>query len=330
MKRFIIIVLVIAVLLTLARHFGPRPPKEPGYREVRAELGDVTLTISTTGVVAPQNRVELKPPVPGRIESVRVSEGQTVTQGQVLALMSSTERACLLDAARARSEEEYERWKAYYSAVPILAPLAGTIISRDVEPGQTVAQGQTVLVLSDRLIVRADVDETDVGRIRVGMDAVISLDAYPDNLFTGKVDHVAYEARLVHNVTVYQVEVLPLRTPSFFKSGMTANVEFVSAVHENVVVLPVTAVTDTETGASVLMWAGTDPGRTRSKRVRTGLNDGKVVEIVEGLADGDIALERMIDLSKKGDKGFRIPFLPKPPQPGGGGGPGGGPGPPGN
>ena len=325
MKWFIIVVLVIAVLLTLGRHFGPRPPLEPSYREVRAELGDVTVTISTTGTVAPQNRVELKPPVPGRIESVGVSEGQTVTQGQILALMSSTERACLLDAARARSEEEYERWKAYYSAVPIMAPLAGTIISRDVEPGQTVAQGQTVLVLSDRHIVRAEVDETDIGRIRVGMQAVINLDAYPDNIFTGRVDHVAYEARLVHNVTVYQVEVLPLNTPSFFKSGMTANVAFVSATRRNVVTLPVTAVTESKTGAEVLVWAGTEPGRTRSKRIKTGLDDGKVVEVVEGLGEGDIVLERSVDLTRKRDEGFGIPFLPKPPQPGGGGGPGGGP-----
>jgi macrolide-specific efflux system membrane fusion protein len=327
MKKFLAAVLLVAAALSAARFFAPRPSQQAAYKDVRPAIGDVKVFISTTGIVTPQNRVELKPPVPGRIESVFVDEGQMVTQAQVLALMSSTERACLLDAARARSSEEYERWKTYCNPVPILAPLDGLIISRDVEPGQTVGAMQTVLVQSDRLIVRANVDETDIGQVRVGMEVVLSLDAYPDSLFTGRVDTVAYEARMINNVTVYAVEVLPQSNPSFMKSGMTANVDFISAVRSNVLTLPVTAMTERPDGGhEVLIKTGSGPESALiAKRIVTGLSDGKTVEIVSGLTAADVVQERVLDLSKKEGAGASTPFsMPAPGQGGGGGGPPGG------
>jgi macrolide-specific efflux system membrane fusion protein len=326
MKKMIVVVLAIVAVLLLSRFLAPRPARQAVYKDVRPVVGDVRVVISTTGGVTPQNRVELKPPVPGRIESVMVDEGQMVTQAQVLALMSPTERACLLDAARARSSEEYERWKEYCNPVPILAPLDGVIISRAAEPGQTVTAMQSVLVLSDRLIIRANVDETDIGRIREGMDVVVSLDAYPDSVFTGRVDTIAYEAALVNNVTVYEVEVVPLTTPSFMKSGMTANVEFIASLRSNVLTLPVTAITEKKDGShEVLMRAGsTQESGVFAKCILTGLNDGKTVEVVSGLTTADVVLERVIDLSKKDEEAGTSPFsMPQPTQGGGGGPPGG-------
>lgn len=323
MKKIIVAVFVIAVLLALGRFLAPRPARKPVYKDVPVSLGDVKVVISTTGGVVPQNRVELKPPVPGRIETMHVDEGQIVSQGQILALMSSTERACLLDAARARSKEEYEKWKAYYSPVPILAPLDGLIVSRNAEPGQTVNSMQAVLVLSDRLIVRANVDETDISRVSVGMKAVISLDAYPDTVFTGRVDTVAFEAVLVNNVTVYEVEVLPDAPPSFIKSGMTANVDFIVSHRSNVPTLPVTAVTTAKDGKhEVLIRTGSGPeSHEITKRIETGLDDGKMIEIVSGLKTGDVVLERIVDLSKKEEEASSSPFsMPQQPQQGGGGG----------
>ncbi len=324
MKKILLFLVIVAIVMALARFLKPPPPRRDSYKEVRPTLGDVKVMISTTGGVTPQNRVELKPPVPGRVEAVLVDEGQMVTQAQILALMSSTERACLLDAARARSEEEYQRWKTYCNPVPILAPLDGMIISRNVEPGQTVNAMQTVLVLSDRLIVRANVDETDIGRIRAGMDVHISLDAYPDDLFTGRVDRVAYEAMLVNNVTVYEVEIVPLTVPTFMKSGMTANVDFIDAWRTNVLTLPVTAMTKRKDGSyEVTMRAGNAPDSgVYSKPVVVGLDDGKTAEIVSGLSPDDVVLERIIDLSKK-ESSSSSPFS-MPQQPAGGEGPPGG------
>jgi macrolide-specific efflux system membrane fusion protein len=324
MKKFFLLVLVVAAALALARFLMPPPARQATYKEVHPRIGDVKVVISTTGGVTPQNRVELKPPVPGRVESVLVDEGQIVTQAQVLALMSSTERACLLDAARARSQQEYERWKQYCNPIPILAPLDGVIISRNAEPGQTVSSMQAVLVLSDCLIVRANVDETDIGRIRDGMDVHISLDAYPDSTFTGRVSKIAYEAALVNNVTVYEVEVVPLTIPPHMKSGMTANVDFIASWRKNVLTLPVTAITDKKDGThEVLMRVSETPdGGLLAKAITTGLNDGKTVEIVSGLTAGEVVLERLIDLSKK-EEAASSPFSMPQPTGGGGGPPGG-------
>ncbi len=74
----------------------------PAYRELTITRGDIDVTVLATGVVQPSNRLEIKPPIAGRVEQVLVNEGQHVRRGQVLAWMSSSERAALIDAARAK------------------------------------------------------------------------------------------------------------------------------------------------------------------------------------------------------------------------------------
>src|SRR6185436_13241208 len=101
--------------------------------------------------------------------------GDWVKKGQILAWLSSSERAALLDAARARGPEEVKKWEELYKPTPMLAPIAGTLIARNFEPGQGVNASDGVLVLSDRLIVRANVDETDIAQLRVGQAARLTL-----------------------------------------------------------------------------------------------------------------------------------------------------------
>ena len=197
-----------------------------GYEGVAVSRDDMVFEILSTGIVSPENRLEIKPPISGRVEEVLVKEGEDVRKGQVLARMSSTERAALLDAARARGDEEYRRWQEFYRAAPIMAPIDGTIIARNVEPGQSFTTADAVLVMSDRLTVKAQVDETDIAEIKLGQRADIVLDAYPGHHMPSKVDEIAYDATTINNVTTYIVDVLPDETPPFMRSGMTANVRF--------------------------------------------------------------------------------------------------------
>ncbi|MGH7803131.1 MAG: efflux RND transporter periplasmic adaptor subunit, partial [Candidatus Binatia bacterium] len=190
-------------------------PEAPRFRAVPVERGTIEVTALATGVVQPQNRLELKPPIAGRIERILVREGDRVGRGQILAWMSSLERAALLDAARAKGDAELAHWEELYKAAPLPAPIAGTIIARSVEPGQGVTTTDPVFVLSDRLIVKAQVDETDIGRIRIGEKASVTLDAYSDSKIEARVDHIAFEAVTVNNVTVYEVDVLPVTVPAF-------------------------------------------------------------------------------------------------------------------
>ena len=121
------------------------------YSEVVIKRGRLEVTILSTGVVQPENRVEIKPPIAGRVERVLTSEGSRVRKGQVLAWMSSTERAALLDAASSKGPDELKQWEEMYRPTPLLAPINGTIIQRNVESGQTFTTQEAVFVMSDRL-----------------------------------------------------------------------------------------------------------------------------------------------------------------------------------
>lgn len=275
------------------------------YREIQVERGTIRRTVLATGIVEPQNRVELKPPIGGRVEDVLVREGEAVAKAQVLAWISSSERAALLDAARAKGEEELAHWESLYKPAPLLAPLAGTIIARKVEPGQTVTAADPVLVLADRLIVKAQVDETDIGRIRIGQPAEIVLDAYAGESMRARVDHIAYEAETVNNVTIYKVDVVPERVPDFMRSGMTANVTVLVEARENVLLLPSGAVHREGAAAVVRV-----PGREGATvPVETGLDDGKWVEIVSGVSEGDAVLVSAFTLPSAPDR-LTSPFAP--------------------
>lgn len=281
---------------------------EPSYREIAVTRGDLAVTILSTGVVQPQNRLEIKAPIPGRAEEVLVVEGQNLTKGQILAWMSSTERAALIDAARARGPEELKRWEEIYRATPILAPINGALILRNVEPGQTFTGSDAVFVMSDRLTVKAQVDETDIAQIRLRQPARIVLDAYPDQPLSGRVDQIAYDAKTVNNVTTYEVEVLPDKTPAFMRSGMTANVSFVVASRRGVLLVPSDAVKVRDGHAYVLPASGADGAAPSEREIRAGVSDGKHIEVLDGLADGERLL--VPRLRTAGGRAESSPFAP--------------------
>lgn len=277
--------------------------------EVRPVVGDIKLTVITTGVVEPQNRLEIKPSINGRAEEILIKEGDKVKKGQILARMSSTERAALVDAARSQGDEALDYWEEVYKQTPIISPIAGEVIVRSIEPGQTVTTNDTLLVLSDRLIVNAQFDETDIGRVRVGQEAVIALDAYPNVKIKGIVDHIAYESQLINNVTIYDVEIVPRRVPPFFRSGMSANVEVVEKKREGAILIPVEAI-NRDQGITYVN-VRKKPGDTVEKRiVNIGISDEKSVEIVSGLTTEDILIVQDKIFSHKKKPTGTNPFFP--------------------
>jgi len=272
--------------------------------------GDIRTVVSTTGTVQPQNRLEIKP-INGRVEEVLVKEGDAVTAGQVLAWMSSTERAALLDAARFQGRKETEYWKEVYKPTPLIAPIDGEVIVREVEPGQTVSSSDAVIVLSDRLIVKAQVDETDIGKVKLLQDAVIGLDAYPWVKVKGKVDHVSYESEVVNNVTIYEVDILPEEVLEIFRSGMSANVDIIQESKENILLIPIEAVSRTKKGDFVLLSQGTG-GKPIRRKVELGVSDYENVEVVSGItAEDSIIVKTQKYLPSGNTKRGRSPFMPR-------------------
>lgn len=261
----------------------------PKYNEVKVTRETIGMSVLSTGVVKPENRVEVKPSIAGRAEKVLVVEGDKIRKGQTLLIMSSTERAALLDAASARGPEELAKWEKLYRETPILAPVGGEIILRNIEEGQTFSTSDAILVMSDRLVVEANVDETDLARVKVGQDVKVVADAYPDQPIHARVGTIAREATTVNNVTTYVVKVIPKKAPDFMRSGMTANVRFQLANRENVLVVPSEAVAVDNGKYMILKGSpvGVEPVRSA---ITIGLNDGKRTEITSGVSEGETVL----------------------------------------
>ncbi len=257
--------------------------------KIQATLGSIEETAEATGEVLPLNRVEIKPPIAGRIERLLVDEGDQVKSGQILGWMSSTDRAAILDAARAKGPDELKYWQDTYKPTPIVAPLNGVIILRNVVVGQTVDSTVVIYAMSDKLIVKADVDETDVGRVHLGLPAVITLDSYPDAPIDGTVFQILYEGVNTNNVITYGVKIEPKNVPPFFRSQMTANIKLITNKRENVVLLPESAITPTASGERQVMVPG-PKGRPIPRIVEVGLEDGEKAQITGGIAAGDTVL----------------------------------------
>jgi macrolide-specific efflux system membrane fusion protein len=303
---------VIFILILKAKQ-----PATAAIKLISPTYGTIQVTISTTAAVTPENRLAIKPPVNGRVEKILVKEGDYVKAGQTLALMSSTERATVLDAARAQNKEQLAYWEQVYKPTPLIAPINGQVIVQTVQPGQTVTTSDAVTVLSDRLIVQAQVDETDIGKVKLGQKAVISLDAYPDTKVEGTVDHIYYESTIINNVTIYEVNILPKRVPAIFRSGMSANVDIIEQRKENILTIPLEAVKQDQEGSFVFISEGTDK-KPLKRRVQLGIADDKNVEVVSGLEATDkIVIATQAYQPSKDQGSGTNPFMPgrRPSQP---------------
>jgi HlyD family secretion protein len=129
----------------------------------------------------------------------------------------------------------------------IKAPIDGIVISRNVDPGQTVASSMNAPVLYQiaadltKMQVLANIDEADVGRMRPGQRVTFRVDAYPTERFMGTVEQVRLQPTVVQNVVVYST-VIDVPNPELkLKPGMTANVEIEIARKTNVLRVPAAA-----------------------------------------------------------------------------------------
>jgi macrolide-specific efflux system membrane fusion protein len=294
MKKALIAVLVLAALgggaWGLRKKFSRRAPLES--IAVKATLAPIEETVEATGAVAPENRVEVKPAMSGRIERLLVKEGDSVKQGQIIAWMSSADRAAILDGARAQGPEVLKKWQDTYKPTPIIAPLPGLIILENVVEGQTVDQTVVIYAMSDLLIVQAQVDESDIGKVHIGMPARVVLDSYPNVKVLGKVFDILYEGKNVSNVIQYTVKIRLDKVPAFFRSQMTANISFIVRKKEQALLVPAGAVRDRDGTKQVLVPSAEEGGKDAWQDVKTGIENDTSVEIVSGLEAGDTVLIR--------------------------------------
>lgn len=175
----------------------------------------------------------------------------------------------------------------------IVSPVDGTVISRNVDVGQTVAasfQTPTLFTIAQDLTkmqIDANVDESDIGRIKLGQDVDFMVDAYPEVTFKGKVSQVRSAPITVQNVVTYDVVVKVDNPELKLLPGMTANVTLIISVKKDVLKVPNAALrfrpvekeksAGGKKGQTVYIAENDKPKRVS---VTAGTSDGTVTEIV--------------------------------------------------
>jgi len=191
--------------------------------------------------------------------------------------------------ARANLEEA----TAQLGYARIYAPIAGVVSAVSTEEGETVAASfaaPTFVTLLDlsRLEVWAYVDETDIGRIKVGQKARFTVDTYGEREFAGRVTAVYPKPEIRDNVVDY-ITVLSFQTPAdcILRPEMTTAVTIDLKRHENVLALPAGAVHREQQNRFVMIKRGNAIER---RQVTTGIRDESYWEILTGLQEGDKVL----------------------------------------
>ena len=300
------ILLVLGIIITYQLRDKKERVEVINYVPYTVSTADVKEIIDTTGEVSALNRVEIKPSVSGRVDKLLVNEGDTVRKGQVLAYLSSSDRVAILDAVRSNPNENIKDWENTYKATPVISPMNGKIILRNVVEGQTISTNDILYALADELIVLASVDEADIGKIKTGQRAEITLDAYKDVTINGKVFQILEEGKNVSNVITYYVKIRPEKTPAFFKSLMTANIDIIVKEQKDAAVIPWDSFSEDEQGNTYVLVG--DNMQQSKHIITTGILDGDNVEVTSGLSKGDTILVRKrrynISMTKEETKGF--------------------------
>ena len=192
----------------------------------------------------------------------------------------------MVDRARAKLDEE----EIQLTYATITAPIDGIVAFVSTQEGETVVaslSAPTFVTLIDlrKLEVTVFVDETDIGRIKVGHRALFTVDTYPEKFFSGKVREIHPKAVIKDNVVNYEV-ILDIKKNDIAKlrPEMTANVVVTTGTRKKVLTLPKAAIKreGKKTFTVILV-----DGKLVDRPVELGWRDGKVIEVLSGLADSD-------------------------------------------
>lgn len=220
----------------------------------------------------------------------------------------------------ASSKENVQRAQTNLGYATITSPIDGTVISKSVEEGQTVAASfntpELFTIAKDltNMQVVANVDEADIGNVKEGDRVTFTVDAYPDDTFEGTVKQVRLEATTTNNVVTYEVVISAPNADLKLKPGLTANVTIYTQERSGVLAVANKALRFTPTKETVgkdmkivdckgknKVW--TLNGNTLTAHpVTIGQSDGINTEITKGLKQGDkIVTEIVVNIPEEED-----------------------------
>ena len=228
----------------------------------------------------------------------------------------ATAEASLLSA-----QANYNKAQQNMDYAKIISPVSGTVISKEVEQGQTVAASfstPTLFKIAEdlRLMqIEASVSEADIGKIKYDMDAKFTVDAYPSDTFTGKVKQIRLSPTMEQNVVMYTVIIEVPNEDKRLLPGMTAFVTVLTAEKKDVVRIPNTTIQFKPSAAlrqkmdgerprnlkanqGVVYTFDAEKGMIKPHVIELGLVDVIYAEVVDGIKEGDQVISEFITSTK--------------------------------
>ena len=248
------------------------------------------------------------------------------------------------------AKSNYQKAKVDLGYAMIYSPISGVVLNKAVEEGQTVASSfntPTLFTIANNLTemqVEANVDEADIGQVKVGQPVTFTVDAFPEDVFTGTVKQVRLEPTVTSNVVTYTVIIDAPNPEEKLFPGMTASVSII--VNKEVgVSVPMEALyfTPDMSMMEVMKKKGMEfkglyanqeeltqslrdvesktvwvkhQNIVEQKKVKTGLNDGAKALIEEGVREGEEVVVSITEMKMPGktQKEGNNPFMMGPPQ----------------
>jgi len=176
----------------------------------------------------------------------------------------------------------------------IFAPISGTVTSVATQEGETVAASfavPTFLTIMDlsKLEVETYVDEVDIGKVKAGQRAEITVDAFPNETFDGRIAAVSPQARVRDNIVSYVVLVdLTSQNKRMLRPEMTASVRITAGERRGVLLVPGAAVQRDQAGNPFVLVQRA--GQTMHRQVQLGEMFGNEIEVTNGLVSGDVVV----------------------------------------
>ena len=265
-----------------------------------AAVGTATSTASGTFTYKEEETVTAQ--VSGEVSSIRVSEGDQVSSGQTLIVLTSDDLDDSLQSAseslrnaEISLENQYENLDDY----TITSPIKGTIVDKNYNAGETTEANQVLCTIYDLsyLTMTLSVDELDIASIEVGQSVSIAADAVEDTTYTGTVTKVSVAGTSSGSATTYPVTIRIDETDGLLP-GMSVDATIELASAEDVLAIPsaalnrgdtvlVTADSPSAANGTLVESTAEDGEDYYSVEVTTGVSGDDYIEIVSGLQEGD-------------------------------------------
>ena len=336
LKWSLLILAILIVVFLVIRKNGGNSKTEKVATE-KAAKRTITESVSTSGKIYPETEVKVSPDFSGQVTELKVTEGDKVKKGQVLARVNN------------RSSIE--------------APIDGVVLSLKVKKGESVtgnsfSVGTEMMTVADMSVleVRVDVGENDIIKINIGDSADVEVDAYNNRKFKGVVTKMANSIKgstgimsLSNDVTNYEVRIRLdkesykdlAENPFPFRPGMNASAEIRTKKAENILAVPIAAVNARVKGSDKSMedkrkeekaikdedavtnvtkeedleeivFVLQKDGMVKKVVVESGIQDINYIEVKKGLNDGDeVVIGPYAALSKNLKDGMKVKVVPK-------------------